>query len=74
MLSQSVLNLEAQLKGDLQRPDLADLIRSIQDNERDKLRYTMTIQALKEAESRQQFSWQQPETGKLNEALTRLRR
>ncbi|KAK9822997.1 hypothetical protein WJX81_004133 [Elliptochloris bilobata] len=56
-----VRGLEARLSERLNRPDLAALLRAVQDGERDVLRFTLVLQALKKAFSDGNFSWQQPE-------------
>ncbi len=61
--STQVIAIERQLAQQLQRPQLAAPLRSVQEQERNKLRYTLTLQALRQAEARKGFSWQQPEQG-----------
>ncbi|GIL54110.1 hypothetical protein Vafri_9652 [Volvox africanus] len=56
--SKKVIILEGMLK-ELGRADLAAILRGVQDSERDKLRLTLTLQALKQAAAFRSFSWQQ---------------
>ncbi|GLC44532.1 hypothetical protein PLESTB_000063400 [Pleodorina starrii] len=56
--SKRVIALEGALK-DMGRTDLAATLRSVQESERDKLRLTLTLQALKQAAAFRTFSWQQ---------------
>jgi hypothetical protein len=44
----------------LNRPDLASLLRQVQDAEREKLEITLSLQSLRGALARGNFSWQQP--------------
>ncbi|PSC72968.1 hypothetical protein C2E20_3660 [Micractinium conductrix] len=59
-LSALVIGAEAALRGQGQA-DLADLLRTVQENEREKLRLTVALQALKAAHAQQRFSWQHEE-------------
>lgn len=56
--SQRVRGLQADLDGALARPDLAALLNAVQEGERDKLRLTLELQALKQAYAFKTFSWQ----------------
>lgn len=57
-LSTTVRDVESQLRED-DLPELAASIRHIQEHERDKLRATISLQALRKAEAFDTFSWQQ---------------
>ncbi|GLI68438.1 hypothetical protein VaNZ11_012854 [Volvox africanus] len=56
--SKKVIVLEGMLR-ELGRADLAAILRGVQESERDKLRLTLTLQALKQAAAFWSFSWQQ---------------
>lgn len=60
-LSQRVIGLEQQLAGPLGQPAAAATLRELQAAEREKLRLTLALQALKAAHSQRRFSWQQAE-------------
>ncbi|KAK9814378.1 hypothetical protein WJX72_004855 [[Myrmecia] bisecta] len=55
--SEEVIGIETKLRDKLHRPDLAGLLRTVQEHEREKLRMTVVQQALKKAQARQQFTW-----------------
>ncbi|PRW57989.1 hypothetical protein C2E21_3468 [Chlorella sorokiniana] len=59
-LSQRVIGLEAALRQQ-GSADLAALLRTVQDNEREKLRLTLALHALKSAHAQRRFSWQHEE-------------
>lgn len=59
-LSGRVRAVEAALKAGGQG-ELAGLLRTVQEGEREKLRLTLALQALKAAHSQQRFSWQHEE-------------
>jgi hypothetical protein len=44
----------------IHRPDLASLLRQVQEAEREKLEITLSLQSLRGALARGNFSWQQP--------------
>lgn len=50
--------MEAALRDQLQRPDLAALLRRVQEAERNKLQLTVSLQSLKRAHALSSFSWQ----------------
>jgi hypothetical protein len=56
--SAAVLALEEKMKNENNRKDLATLIRTVQDNEREKLRLTLTLQTLRVSYANKAFSWQ----------------
>ncbi|EFJ46080.1 hypothetical protein VOLCADRAFT_62922, partial [Volvox carteri f. nagariensis] len=56
--SKKVIGLESALQ-EMGRADLAATLRTVQESERDKLRLTLTLQALKQAAAFRTFSWQQ---------------
>lgn len=58
-VSKEVIDLEASLRDGRGRGDLADMLRGVQQNEREKLRLTLALQALKAAYEKREFSWQQ---------------
>ncbi|EIE24562.1 hypothetical protein COCSUDRAFT_46856 [Coccomyxa subellipsoidea C-169] len=58
-VNESVRAAEAQLSGDLARPDLAAHLRQLQEAEGAKLKFTLVHQALKKEASMERFSWQQ---------------
>ncbi|KAF8061303.1 yqkD [Scenedesmus sp. PABB004] len=59
--SQQVIHIEGCLRSDaVGRPDLAALLRRVQELERDKLRLTLSWQALRAAHAAGRFSWQAP--------------
>ena len=70
-LSQRALAVESALRGtgDVQgdstlvRPDVADIIRTIQNAERKKLELTLALQSMKSAVHQKRFSWQQGDGG-----------
>ncbi|WIA34400.1 hypothetical protein OEZ86_012736 [Tetradesmus obliquus] len=58
-VSQQVIAIESCLKSSaVARPDLAGLLRQVQELERDKLRLTLSWQALRAAHASGRFSWQ----------------
>ena len=57
-ISRSIIKLESKLTTELGRSDLAAMIRRVQEGEREKLRTTLALQALKKAHRFQTFSWQ----------------
>ncbi|KAL6749892.1 DNA repair REX1-B-domain-containing protein [Haematococcus lacustris] len=62
-VSQAVRGVEAELRADQEeggagRPDLAGLLRRVQDSEREKLRLTLSLQSLRTAAAFRTFSWQ----------------
>jgi len=57
-LSNRIRTVETALQGSLQRPDAADIVRSIQEHERDKLYYTVAIQSMRGSVAGRRFSWQ----------------
>jgi hypothetical protein len=59
--SQQVIAIEQALAGPLGQPQAAELLRSLQENEREKLQLTLSLQALKAAHEHQRFSWQAEE-------------
>ncbi len=59
--SQQVRALEQQLGGPLAQPQAAELLRALQERERDKLQLTLSLQALKAAHAHGNFSWQAEE-------------
>lgn len=59
-LSRQVLAAEAGLRAAGQG-ELAGLLRTVQENEREKLRLTLALHALKSAHAQQRFSWQHEE-------------
>lgn len=59
--SKQVIFAETCLKQELQRPDLAALLRVVQEQEREKLRLTLSLQSLKQALAFETFSWQHEE-------------
>lgn len=59
--SAEVLGIEAALREGRGRGDLAALLRGVQQGEREKLRATLALQALRGAYDRQEFSWQREE-------------
>jgi hypothetical protein len=56
--SSAVRAFEAALAGPRGRPDLAALLRGVQEGEREKLRLTLALQALRQAHAAGNFSWQ----------------
>lgn len=70
-LSQRALAVESALRGagdaqgdsTLVRPDVADIIRTIQNAERKKLELTLALQSMKSAVHQKRFSWQQGDGG-----------
>ncbi|EFN57050.1 hypothetical protein CHLNCDRAFT_143776 [Chlorella variabilis] len=58
--SRRVLSVEAALQSTGQ-DEAAALLRAVQENEREKLRLTLALQALKAAHAQQRFSWQHEE-------------
>ncbi|KAH7621967.1 hypothetical protein Ndes2526B_g02790 [Nannochloris sp. 'desiccata'] len=72
ILSQRALALESALRQEsaegetdttLNRPDVADIIRSIQNAERKKLELTLALQSMKSAVEQKSFSWQHGDGG-----------
>jgi len=57
-ISRAVIQLEASLTQELGRPDLAALMRRVQEGEREKLKLTLALQALKKAHAFETFAWQ----------------
>jgi len=57
--SSAVRAFETALAGPRGRPDLAALLRAVQEGEREKLRLTLALQALRQAHAAGNFSWQQ---------------
>ncbi len=53
--------MEEKLKIDYSRPDLSAILRKVQDQERQKLRLTLSLQSLNQAFAYQTFSWQHEE-------------
>ena len=56
--SQQVITLEQELAGTLQCPQAAELLREVQQAEREKLQLTLSLQALRAAHAHKRFSWQ----------------
>jgi len=71
ILSQRALAVESALRQDaggeidtaLNRPDVADIIRTIQNAEKKKLELTLALQSMKSAVEHKKFSWQHGEGG-----------
>lgn len=59
--SNDVIALEKALSEECRRPDLAAMLRQVQQLEREKLHLTITMQALKRAFTFGLFSWQREE-------------
>jgi hypothetical protein len=57
LLSQRVVALEATLLNPLSRHDLAALLRSVQEGEREKLQLTLAVQSLRALKEREQPAW-----------------
>ena len=62
-LSGRAVAAETALRGPLGRPDAADIVRTVQENERAKLHVTIALQAVRGAVAEQRFSWQAEEGG-----------
>ncbi|CAG9461993.1 unnamed protein product [Pedinophyceae sp. YPF-701] len=61
--SRQVLAAEEELRGPLARSDLADLLRSIQDEEKNKLRFTVTHHVLRKSGRDNVWGWQRQARG-----------
>ena len=55
--SETVNAAEADLRN-MHMPDIADMLRVLQNNEKEKLRLTLILQALRQGYARGSFSWQ----------------
>lgn len=61
-VNDTVQSVEARLRDDLARPDLAAHLRQLQEAEKAKLKFTLVQQALRREASQERFSWQQGST------------
>ncbi|GAX77542.1 hypothetical protein CEUSTIGMA_g4986.t1 [Chlamydomonas eustigma] len=71
--SKQVRLIETGLLAVHDREDLAKLIRTIQDHEREKLRLTLTLNSLKSAFEFKTFTWQQEEDADILESSSQQR-
>jgi len=62
-ISAAVIAIEATLRRESHADDVADILRRIQEGERDKLRLTLSLQALKKVHAFRGFSWQRDNEG-----------
>ncbi|CAD7698297.1 unnamed protein product [Ostreobium quekettii] len=62
-ISAAVIAIEATLRKESHAHDVADILRRVQEGERDKLRLTLSLQALKRVHAFRGFSWQRDNEG-----------